>query len=116
MTKETILFLQILNEISDGKISVEATAPLNAIFEQGLEPLDFELALYSLEASTGREIAQAFYEGTIDDHLTKPIASFLRQYLSKPVARDPLFITKVFKKFRKSAQWEHEEASEPGSN
>jgi len=116
MTKETKLFLQILKEISDGRIRIEATAPLNAIFEQGLDPLDFELALYSLEATTGRKIAQAFYKGSIDQHLTKPIASFLGQYLSKALTRDPLFITKVFKRFRKSAQWEHEEASEPGRN
>jgi len=116
MTKETKLFLQILKEASNGKVQVKATDPVAVIFEQGLEPIEFELALYSLEATTGRELAQAFYEGTIEDHLAKPIESFLRQYLTKPVSSDPLFITRVFKKFHKSANWEHEEASEPGNN
>ena len=116
MNKETDLFIQILAETSSGKVRVSATDPIGAIFEQGLEPIEFELALYSLEATTNREIKQAFYEGTVEDHLDKPITDFLREYLSKTPVRDPMFITKVLKKFHTSTKWENDEQNEPGKN
>lgn len=116
MSKEAQLFLQILNEISDGKIQAEPTELLAVIFDRGLEPLDFELVLYSLEATTGRKLKQAFYEGKIENYFATPIESFVRRFLSKRVSRDPLYIAKVFKKFRRSTQWEHTETAEPGNN
>ena len=116
MEREIELFLEIVKEVSDGKILAQATDPLNVIFDEGLSPIEFELALYSLEASSHREIAQEFYEGAIKDHLAKPIGSFLREYLSKESLADPLFVTKVFKRFYLSAIWQAEEDNEPGDN
>ena len=116
MSKDTDLFLQILTEVSEGKLRLNPTDTIAAIFEQGLQAVEFELALYSLEATTHREIAQDFYEGAIDDHWEKSISDFLGQYLSKSRESDTMFVTKVFKKFYQSTQWHQQEQNESGSN
>ena len=116
MKTETELFLDILYEISSGKVRLKATDRVGAIFERGLGPIEFELALYSLEATTSREIVEALYAGVIEDQVDKRIDDFLSEHLSKTPVQDPMFITKVFKKFHTSAKWENEEQNEPGKN
>ena len=110
------LFLRIVKEMSDGRILLKPSDPIAELFSRGFQPLDFEQALYSLEATTGRKIKQKFYEGAIEDYLAQPIGSFLNQWLGKAESRDPLFIAKVMRKFRQSAEWKQEEATEPGKN
>jgi hypothetical protein len=116
MSQEVELFLKIVEKVSDGKVKVAASDPLNTIFHEGLQPLEFELALYSLEATLGRLIEPSFYESAIEDHLLTPIDAFLRQYLSKAVNQHPLFVTEIFKKFHQSASWENQEVNKPGHN
>ena len=89
---------------------------VSKIFEDGLDHIEFGMALYSLEATTRREIADSFYQGTIEKDMNKTIAQFLEDYLGKRTVEDRLFITKIFQKFYKSVRWEVKGEREPGSN
>lgn len=110
------LFTEILKEITDGSIHLQPHDTIGKAFEKGLMPLDFELTLYSLEATTGARLSSKFYKGSIKKNLGKTVTQFLGDYLMVPKRSDPLFVTKTFKKFAQSCKWEFEGLNEPGPN
>lgn len=112
------LFLRIIDLVSDGRLRLTRDSKIGDLFQDLLifSPLDYELSLYSLEATLCRKINDSFYEGGAEKDLDTTIEDFIRQYLDRTVPDDLLFIARQFKKFAKSAQWDGEERAEPGKN
>jgi hypothetical protein len=112
------LFLKIVQLVSDGKIRLKRTSKIGELFQDPsvFGTLEYELCLYSLEASLGREIDDSFYDGDATKDLDTTISDFIAQYLHDEISDDPLFVARQFKKFAKSAGWESDEKAEPGKN
>jgi CRISPR/Cas system-associated endoribonuclease Cas2 len=118
MSDPVKLFLKIAELVSDGKIRLKPSSKIGELFQDPaiFGPLEYELCIYSLEATLGRQIDESFYEGDATKDLNAAISDFITQYLHDEVSSDPLFIARQFKKFAKSARWEGDEKAEPGKN
>lgn len=112
------LFLKIVETVSKGRVRLKPTSKVKELFRELpiFCPLEYELALYSLEASVQREIDDSFYEGGVEKDFEMPISDFIAKYLHEEVSSDPLFVTRQFMKFATSAGWEADEKTEPGPN
>ncbi|NJL73449.1 MAG: hypothetical protein HC888_18945 [Candidatus Competibacteraceae bacterium] len=112
------LFVRIIKTVSEGALQPGTSTTIGELFvdPEIFGPLEFELCLYSLEATLRREIDDSFYEGDIGNIAHFTLADFAGRYLRPKVSDDPLFITRQFMKFAKSARMEHEEMAEPGGN
>ena len=112
------LFLSIVETVTNGRLRLKPRSTIQELFQDPtvFGPLEYELSLYSLEASLKRELDDSFYEGDATKDFETTIADFVAQYLHDEVSDDPLFVAKQFKKFAKSAGWEGDEKAEPGPN
>ena len=112
------LFLKIIKTVSEGRLLLKRDSRIRDLFQDPtvFGPLEYEICLYSLEATLRREIDASFYKGVAEKDFETTIAGFIAQYLHDEVSDDPLFITQQFKKFAKSAGWEADERAEPGKN
>ena len=112
------LFLKIVETVSKGRLRLKPRSPIKELFQDPtiFGPLEYELCLYSLEATLRRELDDSFYEGDAAKDFETTITDFIAQYLHEDVSDDPLFVARQFKKFAKSAGWEGDEKAEPGPN
>lgn len=111
-------FLRIIKMVSGGRLRLKPTSTIGKLFQDPaiFGPLEYELCLYSLEATLKRELDDSFYEGDATKDLATTIADFIARYLHDEISDDPLFVARQFTKFAKSAGWEADEKSKPGKN
>ena len=112
------LYIKIIRTVSQGRLRPKSNTRIGELFRDPtiFGPLEYELCLYSLEATLRREIDDSFYKGSVEKDFGTTIADFIAQYLHHEVSDDPLFVTRQFKKFAKSANWEGDEKARPGRN
>src|SRR5437868_7099659 len=98
------IFLRIVKMVSGGRLRLKPTSTVSKLFEDStvFGPLEYELCLYSLEATLKRELDDSFYEGDVTKDLETTITDFIAQYLHDEVSNDSLFVARQFKKFAKS--------------
>jgi|GEM_PF-1804658 len=96
------LLTAIINELSDPEFHFTTESLWADVFETGLEPLAFELAVYSLEAISRQNISQSFYEGTVDKFFDITIADLVDEYLEDEISDDPLFVMRIMAKLMES--------------
>ncbi len=112
------LFLKIVEAVSGGRLRLKPNSTIGELFQDPTTfgPLEYELSLYSLEATLRRELDDSFYEGDATKDLETTITDFIALYLHDRVSDDPLFVARQFEKFAKSAGWEGDQKAEPGKN
>ena len=112
------LFLKIIESLSNGRLRLNPLSKIGELFEDPtiFGPLEYELCLYSLEATLRRQLDDYFYQGDATKDFETTIADFVGQYLRDEVSYDPLFVVRQFKKFARSAGWERDEKAQPGKN
>jgi hypothetical protein len=118
MNNPVQLFLKIIYTVSKGRIRPKPNSTIAELFKDVavFGPLEYELCLYSLEATLKRKIADSFYRGGVEKDFETTIEDFIARYLRAAVSKDPVFVTRQFMKFAKSAKWEGDEKTEPGKN
>lgn len=118
MNNPVQLFLKIIHTVSKGRIRLKPNSTIGELFHDlaVFGPLEYELCLYSLEATVKRKIADSFYWRGVEKDFQTTIEDFIARYLRATVSKDPVFVTRQFMKFAKSAQWEGDEKTEHGKN
>ena len=118
MKNDVKLFLKIVETVSNGRLQLRPESKISELFEdlEAFGPLQYEICLYSLEATLKREIDESFYKGSAEKDFDTTISDFVAKYLRDEVSRDPLFVTRQFIKYAKSARWEHDDNAKPGRN
>jgi hypothetical protein len=118
-TKDPVeLFLKIVKMVSKNRLRLNQNSRIADLFKDPavFGPLEYELCLYSLEASMRRKIDGSFYKGGVEKDFETTIADFIAQYLRREISDDPLFVARQFNKFAQSAKREADEQAEPGKN
>jgi hypothetical protein len=112
------LFLEIVKTVSNGRLQLQPQSKIGELFQdaEAFGPLQYEMCLYCLGATLKRGIDQSFYEGGVEKDFDDTISDFVAKYLRDDVSRDPLFVTRQFMEYAKSARWEHDENAKPGRN
>lgn len=112
------LFCDIVRLITQDRLRPVPDTLVEELFGQEavFGALEFEQAIYSLEASLRREMTDAFYEGGLSDVLRLTLREFFDALLGPPAPDDPLFVAHMFEKFANSAQWQKEEDAKGGVN
>jgi len=118
MNNPVQLFLKIVDTVSKGRIRLKPNSIIGEPFQDltVFGPLEYELCLYSLEATLKRKIADSFYKGGVEKDFETTIENFIAKYLRATVSKDPVFVTRQFMKFAKSTEWEGDEKAAPGKN
>src|SRR5207249_8455412 len=93
------LFLKIIETVSNGRLRLSPLSTISELFQDPavFGPLEYELCLYSLEATLRRELDDSFYKGDATKDFATTIADFVGQYLHDEVSDDPLFVTRQLK-------------------
>jgi hypothetical protein len=112
------LFLEIIDNVTDGYIQPSDSTPLGELFEDPIvfSPLQFEMCVSSLAATLRRHIDYDFCDGNLMRDARMTLAEFLKQYMRDWVSDDPLFVTREFTVFALRAQWITDWLSESRGN
>ncbi len=118
MNNPVQLFLKIIATVSKGRVRLKPNSTIGELFQDltVFGPLEYELCLYSLEATLKRKIADSFYKGGVEKDFETTVEDFIAKYLRAAISKDPVFVTRQFMKFAKSAGWEGDEKAMPGKN
>jgi hypothetical protein len=112
------LFCDIVRLITQGRVRPTADTLVEELFgdDTVFGALEFEQALYSLEASLRREMADTFYDGGIEHVFRLTLVEFFDAFLGPVTPDDPLFVAQMFDKFAHSAQLQKEADARGGVN